>query len=166
MIPPPRFDLIIFDEAHHLRNPGTKSFELARFLCDVSKAVLFLSATPVHVGSKNLFALLNLTRPDLFPDLNVFREMIEPNRHIFDAMRYVRQTRPEDMWQQKAAQAMADAARTGWGNNVLEFDPRFASWKERLENNNLVTSQDRVRCLRELEEVHTLAHVLKSNTPA
>jgi len=47
--PAPHFDLIIVDEAHHLRNPETNSHTLARFLCDVSEAILFLSATPVHV---------------------------------------------------------------------------------------------------------------------
>src|SRR6266511_5360474 len=40
--PSPRFDLVIVDEAHHVRNFGTRSYELARFLCDVSEAVLFL----------------------------------------------------------------------------------------------------------------------------
>src|SRR5262249_23756900 len=70
--PTPQFDLVIVDEAHHLRNPETNSHKLARFLCDVSEAVLFLSATPVHVGSGNLFTLLHLLRSDLFPDQAVF----------------------------------------------------------------------------------------------
>ncbi|MGH8011706.1 MAG: hypothetical protein ACREQ4_04305 [Candidatus Binataceae bacterium] len=34
--PPPRFDLLIVDEAHRLRNPETNSYELARFLSDVA----------------------------------------------------------------------------------------------------------------------------------
>ena len=73
--PPPRFSLVIFDEAHHLRNRMTNSYEAAKFLCRdyVSEAVLFLSATPVHLGSENLYTLLNLLRPDLLQDSRRFR---------------------------------------------------------------------------------------------
>src|SRR5262245_21815655 len=36
--PQPRFGLVIFDEAHHLRNSETKSNHLAQLLCDASEA--------------------------------------------------------------------------------------------------------------------------------
>ena len=48
--PPPRFDLVIADEAHHLRTPGTGSHQLIERLCLTSEAVLMLSATPVQVS--------------------------------------------------------------------------------------------------------------------
>ncbi|MBV8910068.1 MAG: DEAD/DEAH box helicase, partial [Gammaproteobacteria bacterium] len=75
--PPATFDLIIIDEAHHVRNDNTRGWELARELCDNSEAVLFLSATPVQIGSSNLFTLLNLLRPDAFQDISVFNTIIE-----------------------------------------------------------------------------------------
>lgn len=158
--PPPRFSLVIIDEAHHVRNPETNSHELARFFCDVSEAVLFLSATPVHIGSQNLFSLLNLLRPDLFPDMNVFRDTIEPNKYIFEAMRTIRSKQPGDIWQNEAAKSLTNAARTSWGRSVLTLDPRFTNWKNRLQANDVDIDRDRVRCLRDLEEVHTLAHIM------
>lgn len=160
--PPPFFGVLIVDEAHHLRNPGTNSYELARYLCDesVSDAVLFLSATPVHIGSRNLFTLLNLLRPDLFPDEAVFAEIVEPNRHITEAMRHVRTRRPEGTWQVDAATALGNAANTPWGRQVLAHDPRLAEWERRVRDHNPLADEDRVRCLRDLEDIHSLAHVM------
>ena len=39
--PPPRFDLVIVDEAHHIRNQDTFSHKAVRFFCDHAEAVVF-----------------------------------------------------------------------------------------------------------------------------
>lgn len=158
--PSPHFDLLIVDEAHHLRNPETNSYELAKFLCNASEAILFLSATPVHIGSRNLFVLLSLLRPDLFPDQVVFNEMIEPNRFITESMRRLRTRTPADTWQSEAVQMLDGAARTNWGREVLSLDPRFQEWRIRLREPCMLEDLERVRCIRDLEEVHSLAHIL------
>lgn len=158
--PAPQFDLVIVDEAHHLRNSGTNSHELARFLSDASEAVLFLSATPVHLGSRNLFTLLGLLRPDLFQDEAVFEEMVEPNRHITRALRHVRGRSPRESWQREAASALAVAEDTTWGRRVLDQDPRFTEWLTSLRDAPELSDDERIRCLRDLEEVHSLAHVM------
>ena len=80
---PPRFDVLIIDEAHHVRNVSTGRYAVAQFLCATSQAVLLLSATPVQTGSANLFTLLNLLRPDVFPTRDAFRRMVEPNANIW-----------------------------------------------------------------------------------
>ena len=158
--PPPRFSLAIFDEAHHLRNPGTNGNQLARLICDACEAALFLSATPVQLGSRNLFTLLNLLRPDLFLDDRVFNEMVAPNKDLTQAMRHVRTRSPIAEWQSSSAQSLRSAAGTSWGQQVLLQDPRFTDWFGKLEGGQVVSDEDRVRCLRDLEEVHTLAHVM------
>lgn len=158
--PPPRFGLLIVDEAHHLRNTETSSHALARFLCDVSEAVLFLTATPVHLGAQDLYSLLNLLRPDLFRDEDVFNVMVEPNRYITQAMRHLRAALPRDRWQTAAAEELRKAARTEWGQRSLQSDPRFASWLIRIGSSQLLDDSERVRALRDLEEVHSLALVM------
>jgi superfamily II DNA or RNA helicase len=159
LTPPPVFDLLIVDEAHHLRTPGTHSWELARFLCDVSDAVLFLSATPVHLGSVNLFTLLNLLRPDVFLDRDVFEEVVEPNRHLTAAMQAIR-AGGNDRARRAAGAALAQAAATPWGRRTLATDPRLTDWLPRLQAEGPLEDAERVRCLRDLEELHTLAHVM------
>lgn len=160
LAPSPRFDLLIVDEAHHLRNPDTNSFELARFLCDVSEAVVFLSATPLHTGSHNLYALLSLLRPDLFPTQDVFEEMLEPNPYLLQAMRHVRTRTPADGWASAAAKALEQAGDTSWGGRVLAGEPRFEAWRDRLVTSRILGDEERIRCLRDLEDLHTLSHVV------
>lgn len=158
--PPPKFDLLIADEAHHLRTPDSNTNELAHFLCDISEAVVFLTATPMHLGSKNLFTLLNLLRPAQFIDETLFQEMIEPNRHLNQAIRHIRTKMPENTWQNDACSALNDAANTLWGENVLVHDPRFSGWLIQLRKNKKVTDEERIKFIRDIEETHTLAHIM------
>ena len=59
----PRGDLVIVDEAHHLRNPGTRRYDaVARRVC--RSHTLLLTATPVANGPRDLVALLRLFLPD------------------------------------------------------------------------------------------------------
>ena len=57
--PPDPGDLVIIDEAHHLRNPSTRRFAAAAMFCRNS-SVLLLSATPVQNRIDDLRTLLSL----------------------------------------------------------------------------------------------------------
>lgn len=158
--PAPRWDLVIVDEAHHLRNTETNANILGRFLAEQSETLLFLSATPVHVGSQNLWQLLHLLRPELFEDQAVFEAMVEPNRFLAAALRLVRTRAPEGTWQQEAAAALLEAVRTEWGQQVLAGDPRMVEWQTRMRRSSPLTDEERIRCMRDLEEVHPFAHIM------
>lgn len=158
--PSPKFDLLIVDEAHHLRNPGTNTHELARFLCDISEAVLFLTATPVHIGSENLFHLLNLLRPDMFPDRQVFKEMVKPNKYITEAMRKVRYFTSDPEWQKRTAEELEQVVTTSWGKEVISKEPKYKKWVSELNKTDGMTDYERVKMLRDLEDLHSLAHML------
>ena len=121
--PPPRFDLVIVDEAQHIRNESTFSHRCVRFFCENAEAVLFLTATPLQMGSTDLFVLLNLLRPDLIRDLPTFETMAAPNPHINKAVDLVRREGPH--WREAALTALADASSTPWGERVLRHDPSF-----------------------------------------
>ena len=158
--PGPHFDLVIADEAHHLRTPGTGSHRLMEYLCDVAEAVLMLSATPVQVSADNLFVLLSLLRPDLFPDRVAFREITEPNRHITTAIRALRAgpaAGPE--WLDQVREALDAAGETTWGRSALNRDPGFARARSQAAMDDLGDAE-RVRSIRDLEEAHSLAHVM------
>ena len=53
------FDLVIVDEAHHLRNPKTNRYDRLSRLVARSR-VLMLSATPLHNSSRDITALLSI----------------------------------------------------------------------------------------------------------
>ncbi|WP_328459432.1 DEAD/DEAH box helicase [Actinoplanes sp. NBC_00393] len=76
----PRFDLVIVDEAHYLRNRESKSNALGRLLADWTDFLIFLSATPLNLGNDDLFNLINLLDEGQFGDRGVFDAQLEPNR--------------------------------------------------------------------------------------
>ena len=62
------FDLVIIDEAHHIRNRATKAFQNVQRFVDSADAVVMLSATPIQTHSQDLFTLVSLLRDDLVID--------------------------------------------------------------------------------------------------
>lgn len=152
--PAPHFDLVIADEAHHLRTPGTNAHQLAEYLAEISTSLILLSATPVQTAARDLFVLLNLLRPDLFPDRQTFVEVVEPNRNLNAAVRALRTGSPEAA--KEAIHALDAAANTRWGQQAIAIDPRYHDVRRRLDADT-VTIDDRVRCVREIEELNTLA---------
>jgi superfamily II DNA or RNA helicase len=83
----PHFDIVVVDEAHYMRNPETLSSELGEVLSELSDAMLFLSATPLQLGTPDLFNLLGLLIPEEFSDFALFHNLIEPNEYINNALR-------------------------------------------------------------------------------
>jgi ERCC4-related helicase len=81
------FDLVIMDEAHAFRNKGTQGNRLAQLVADSSKFLVMLSATPLNLGKEDLFNLMNLLEPHHYPNFQVFRDQVEPNKHLLEARR-------------------------------------------------------------------------------
>lgn len=67
-------DLVIFDEAHHARNPSTSTSQLLRDACEVSAAVILLTATPLQLKNDDLFTLVNALRPAEFRNSYSFEQ--------------------------------------------------------------------------------------------
>jgi superfamily II DNA or RNA helicase len=150
--PPPRFDLVIVDEAHHIHNTDTWLHRGVRFLTEHAEAVVFLTASPIQLASNNLFVLLNTLRPDLVIDRKTYEDMAEPNPHLNRAAHLLRFG--HNGWQKEAADCLQDAARTRWGSSILRQDPRYVELQQRLRGEKLQPA-DRVRSLRTVEELHT-----------
>jgi ATP-dependent helicase HepA len=155
--PPPRFDLVIVDEAHHIRNQDTFSHKAVRFFCDHAEAVIFLTATPIQLSSNDLFVLLNALRPDLIIDQESFAHMAEPNPHINQAISLVRGQDPE--WQTQTSEALDRAAATAWGQAILRHNPNFIRIRSRLSEGD-ATNQERIQMITDMEAMHTFAGII------
>ncbi|HBI46033.1 MAG TPA: hypothetical protein DDY78_24735 [Planctomycetales bacterium] len=92
-------DLMIVDEAHHARNPSAQTSEMLRELCEVAKAALLLTATPLHLGNRDLFTLLQALRPSEFRDYVVFDQRLCRYKGIHEAALLVRSERSEKLVQ-------------------------------------------------------------------
>ena len=87
---PFKFDLVVIDEAHHLRNSNTKSHAAARILSDITEAMVLLTATPIHLGNQDLYRLLNLLDSNEFNDVWQFGRIINENEPIVMAQNLLR----------------------------------------------------------------------------
>ncbi len=155
--PPPRFDLVIVDEAHHIRNQSTYSHQAVRFFCDHAEAAIFLTATPIQLGSHDLFVLLNTLRPDLILDHESFEHMAEPNPLINQAVDYVRLQGPD--WTTRTIEALDQAAATSWGRAILRNNPEFKRAQERLAGGR-IAADERVQLITNIESLHTFSGII------
>jgi superfamily II DNA or RNA helicase len=155
--PPPRFDLVIVDEAHHIRNSETFLHQGVRYFCDNSQAVLFLTATPVQLGSDDLYTLLNVLRPDLIIDHASFEQMAEPNRYINTAVQHCRAARHG--WQLDARTCLDSAAQTQWGQLFLRESPAFQQAYDQLHEES-INDHDRVGIIHTVEQLYTFSALI------
>jgi ATP-dependent helicase HepA len=155
--PPPAFDLVIVDEAHHIRNTDTWAYRNVRYFCDNAEAVVLLSATPIQLGDNDLFNLLHLIRPDVLPTRQDFDQMSEPNPYINTAIEAARSVSAE--WRDTVKIAIEGAVSTTWGRSVLSADPGLQKAYDLLDAEG-DRPDDRLGLIRELEQLYTFSPLI------
>src|SRR5262249_27405714 len=79
-------DLLIVDEAHHLRrppgHPGDPRYPAIAPIAALQRHVLLLPATPLEADAHGFFRLLQLLRPDEFPEDSGFEERLATRRAL------------------------------------------------------------------------------------
>lgn len=156
-VDPPKFDLVIVDEAHHIRNTATYAYRAVSRFCDAAEAVVLLTATPVQLQDDDLFVLLNLLRPDLIIDRNTFYDMAEPNAFINMASTLVRGYK--DGWKEAAHEQILAAIDTNWGRKVFQGNPSVQNILSVLRQDE-VTVEQRVQLISDIENMHTFSNVI------
>jgi len=81
----PLIDLLIIDEAHHMRNPESMTARLGQIIRSVTNYIVLLSATPINLRSDDLFHLLKLVDPDTFTNIDSFENIILANEPLLKA---------------------------------------------------------------------------------
>lgn len=151
----PSLDLLIVDEAHRLRNPGTLQHRLGRLLCDLSDHRIFLTATPVQNSLDDLWNLLRLLSEEEFPDLEIFRRQMEANQSVLECQRLLSSHPP-------AINDAIDSLRTigrrdGFGAPVSEgFLTSIVSRMERGE----FDSEELAELQVDISQLNTIGHVV------
>lgn len=77
-------DMIVFDEAHHLRNSTNAKKALKNFT-SISKGIVMLTATPMMTGLENLYSLINLLDDKEYSKYEVFLNNININKPFIKA---------------------------------------------------------------------------------
>lgn len=81
----PLIDLVVFDEAHYMRNPESAVHRLGEMLQKSSHHRVLLSATPINLHNDDLFHLLQLCDPEHFQYPSSFQEMLLANQPLVAA---------------------------------------------------------------------------------
>jgi len=157
LAPGPHFDLVIVDEAHHIRNRSTFAYQNVQRLTESADAVVLLSATPLQTDSQDLFTLVNLLRDDLVPTEHDFAQMLEPNHFLYEAVEAARAG--QDEWQDDVHRALHGALNTAWGALVMKEDPRVKLVGDLLSC-EASDARARIRVVRTLEDLNTFSSIV------
>lgn len=155
--PFPRFDLVIVDEAHYIRNSNTWAYKCVEKFCSNADAVVFLTATPLQNSNDDLYTLLNLLRPDLIVDKDVFENMGLPNKYINRILAEIRAQRSD--WRSNVHSEINNLLQTGWGKQVISRNPAFVKVNEIL-GKDIISKEDKVALISYVEELHTFNAII------
>ncbi len=155
--PAPHFDLVILDEAHHIRNGSLEkdkayAYKCSKYFCDHADAVVMLTATPLQTGDDDLYTLLNVLRPDIVMDKDSFELMSKPNQFIAKASHIARSA--EEGWKEKVIEALRCSTDTHWGKNVILTNPLYQKILNVLKQDE-ITREERVKLITDIESLHS-----------
>ncbi|MCG3120495.1 MAG: RNA polymerase-associated protein RapA [bacterium] len=151
------FDLVIIDEAQHLRNPETKNNRLGRWLNEASGAMILLSATPVNIGNEDLFHLLQILDPNEFNSLEAFRKRIRENEPLVKAERLVRTRNQQKIREAKQILLGYKQKRNDLLATETKLLDRIVSRLNEIEPNN---ASSLIGTQRDLNRLNTFSHIL------
>jgi superfamily II DNA or RNA helicase len=180
----PLFDLVIYDEAHNMRNRETATWRLGQLLRGVAEFQVMLSATPINLRNGDLFSLLSLLDPDHFMSTEDLGRLIESNKPLVrlrDMALNLRSTHKEfldelallrfDPYLRDSAQLASLLGNPPTNEDFIKPDTRSAL-AESLERINLLshimvrTRKRDVQPIRIEREVHRQAVVMSESERA
>lgn len=80
-----RWDLMIVDEAHSLRN-SSQQHKAIKMISNNVEAIVMLTATPIHTSNENLFNILNILDDQQFEYYPSFQEQLRNNEPVVQAL--------------------------------------------------------------------------------
>ncbi|MEF9906847.1 helicase-related protein [Streptomyces sp. P9-A2] len=165
----PRFDLVIVDEAHYLRNASSRSHAAAALLADWADALIFLSATPLNLGNQDLYNLVHLLDEASFPEPKVFENQLEPNRHLNAVAVGIAEGGADTTDGARALHSRLMRVQTSTYGKITARRPEFRRLRELLSTGEPLSPRQRAEARRCIAELNALAGVVnrtrKADTP-
>ena len=143
------FDLVIFDEAHYMRNPATSMFHLGRGISLNAGAVLCVSATPVNNSNTDLHSLLRLIDESFFETQGLFDELLEANRPAVQAGNALARIPVDTSLLESAVEGMAKS-------RFISQSPLFQSFVKKIQNLDPADKQLVAQCQDIAEKLNLL----------
>ncbi|MYB88503.1 MAG: DEAD/DEAH box helicase [Proteobacteria bacterium] len=149
----PLLDLVIFDEAHYMRNEETSTWKTGSLLRDVTTHQLMLSATPINLRSNDLFNVLRLLDPDHFEHPEDFQNIVQANRPVIAASDAVRD-------QASDASHILESIHEIKSSRWFEHSNRVNRLIEEAATVDEWSNEKRVDIAAKLERLNMLAHIV------
>ena len=146
-------DLLVVDEAHHMRNPRTQTNRIGQLMRGVSDYLVLLSATPVHNRSRDLFSLLQLLDPDTFEREDDFADILQANKPLVRAQDLV-------LNPHSTAAALQSLLKEASANPILQGNRQLEMILAEINENMLRSRAQRSRIAYRLETVNLLGHAI------
>jgi ERCC4-related helicase len=147
------FNLVVIDEAHYLRNPSTANHRIGQLLRDAASHLILLTATPIQTHSTNLYQLLRLISPNDFFDQLIFEEMLEANRPVVNALRFLWNDPPD----YPATQKQLDMAMR---SPYFRHNPVLNQIRHTLDTPEMITPEMRVHLGYKLESASLVSQYI------
>ncbi len=146
----PLIDLLVVDEAHHMRNPETLLNDFSRLANSAASHRLFLSATPIHLKNRDLHSLLAMVDPDTFEFESTLNDLIATNAPIIAA---------RDLLLSKAPVAkVLERLDEAQGHEILSGSKALPQLRQELKlNSKNLDSAKRSELAARLERINQLA---------
>jgi len=153
-------DLVIIDEAHHMRNSDTLTHQAGRTLARISDSLLMLSATPIQLRSEDMFNQFRILDEGEFDDFQIFEQLREPNIHINRASQTL-STDPSSY-----APALEELRKVEKTVQMERFvkNPFYLNICERLANPTDPGHKELVELQRDLQQINTFSSIFNRTT--
>ncbi|MHA1854964.1 MAG: DEAD/DEAH box helicase [Promethearchaeota archaeon] len=136
------WDIVIFDEAHHLRRyltnqktgqyRTTLAYDLAEGLSEKTKSLLLLTATPIQLHSFDLFSLIQLINRYEFPNYESFEIERKKIPLLNVLVKNLQNFTRLNTYERKALQYQISAFNIAIEDDILEKKLRFPHYRKDL----------------------------------
>ena len=150
-------DMLVIDEAHHLKNPETRTNKLAHVLVESSNYKALLSATPISTSSRNLHSLLKLLDPSNFAIPRYFDDILDANAPLVEARELIRRGRTED--RQEVAENVSKLLHEASEKPLLKGSRQVAQLIDQVSKTDFGDLEERISFAARLEKVNLMSHV-------
>ena len=149
----PFLGMLVIDECHHYRNPGTNTHKVGRLLSACSERVVMLSATPFNLRSDDLYNQLHMLDPALYQDPKEFAQLLDQVREVNQAIACV--VRGDEDSRRELVGHLATLKHLPGPDTPLSGEVAHA--QEMLESGTPLTPAERVSLQRSLDSLNPLA---------
>ena len=150
----PPIDLLVVDEAQHIRNPEARTHAMGRLLRGASRYAVFLSATPLANKNRDMFMLLNLLDGGAFEHERDFENVLDANQPVIEL-------RDKTLRGRLSAEDFRAGVAKARGHSLLRNSEQLSLLEsERLTDADMARHETRARLAERLEHAHLLGHVV------